>query len=98
MRQAGRAVFWIVTLAWAAQIYYFSTATYGGVFTATEGAAIGAAGRAGQVAPGFRADLVLLAVRDWGEVPYCYGANFVREVWLGGVACPLERRRLNLAV
>ena len=33
MRQAGRAVFWIVTLAWAAQIYYFSTATYGGVFT-----------------------------------------------------------------
>jgi VanZ family protein len=33
MRHAGRAIFWLVTLAWAAQIYNFSTATYGGVFT-----------------------------------------------------------------
>ncbi len=33
MRRSGLIVLWVVTLAWAAQIYRFSTATFGGVFT-----------------------------------------------------------------
>jgi VanZ family protein len=34
MRRSGLMVLWAVTIAWAAQIYNFSTATFGGVFTA----------------------------------------------------------------
>lgn len=55
--------------------------------TVNGAAALGEAAITGQIAPGFRADLVLLAVRDWREVPYFYGANLVRAVWLGGAAC-----------
>jgi VanZ family protein len=33
-RRSGRLLLWVVTLAWAAQIFDFSTATFGGVFTA----------------------------------------------------------------
>jgi VanZ family protein len=33
MRRSGLIVLWAVTVAWAAQIYDFSTATFGGVFT-----------------------------------------------------------------
>ena len=65
--------------------------------TVNGAAAVGEAARIGQIAPGFRADLTLVAVRDWREVPYWYGANFVREVWLGGVACHVDRRRLDFA-
>ncbi len=33
MRRSGLILLWLVTVAWAAQIYRFSTATFGGVFT-----------------------------------------------------------------
>ena len=33
LRRSTLILLWAVTLAWAAQIYYFSTATFGGVFT-----------------------------------------------------------------
>ena len=33
MRRSGLILLWVVTVAWAAQIYSFSTATFGGVFT-----------------------------------------------------------------
>ena len=33
MRRSGLIFLWVVTVAWAAQIYQFSTATFGGVFT-----------------------------------------------------------------
>jgi imidazolonepropionase len=66
--------------------------------TVNGAAAIGEAAHAGQIAAGFRGDLALLAVRDWREVPYWYGANFVREVWMGGVPCHLDKRGLDFAV
>ena len=63
--------------------------------TVNGAAAVGEAAATGQIAPGFRADLVLLAMRDWRELPYWYGTNLVREVWLGGAACHLAKRRLD---
>lgn len=59
--------------------------------TVNAAAAVGEAHRRGQIAPGFEADLVLLAVRDWRELAYWYGVNLVREVWVGGVACHPRR-------
>jgi len=38
----------------------------------------------GQIAPGFRADLTLAAVRDWRELAYWYGSNLVSGVWVTG--------------
>jgi imidazolonepropionase len=55
--------------------------------TVNGAAALGEASRRGQLAPGFRADLVLTAAADWREVPYWYGVNLVRRVWVGGSAC-----------
>lgn len=60
--------------------------------TVNGAAAVGEARSRGQIAPGFRADLVLAGVRDWREVPYWYGANLITEVWIGGVACHLLAR------
>lgn len=59
--------------------------------TVNAAAAIGEAHTRGQIAPGYRGDLVLMAIRDWRELPYWYGVNLVREVWVAGRAChPLE--------
>jgi imidazolonepropionase len=55
--------------------------------TVNGAAALGEAAVTGQIAPGFRADLVLMGVRDWREVAYWYGVNLVRATWLGGAAC-----------
>jgi imidazolonepropionase len=55
--------------------------------TVNAAAAVGEAATRGQIAPGFRADLTLIAARDWRELPYWYGVNLVTEVWIGGVAC-----------
>jgi imidazolonepropionase len=56
--------------------------------TVNAAAALGMAGDRGQLAPGFRADLVVAAVEDWREVAYWMGANVVSAVWTGGSACP----------
>ena len=56
--------------------------------TVNAAAALGLAGERGQLAPGFAADLVVAAVRDWREVAYWMGANVVSAVWTGGSACP----------
>ena len=56
--------------------------------TVNAAAALGLAGDRGQLAPGFRADLVQAAVDDWREVAYWLGANVVSAVWTGGSACP----------
>ncbi|MBI2402244.1 MAG: imidazolonepropionase [Gemmatimonadetes bacterium] len=66
--------------------------------TVNGAAAVGAAASTGQIAPGFRADLVQLAVQDWREVPYWYGVNLVREAWVGGAACHLGKGTLDFAV
>jgi imidazolonepropionase len=65
--------------------------------TVNGAAAVGEARTRGQLAPGFRADLVLVAIRDWRELPYWYGVNLVRKVWVGGVACHLSRLPVNFA-
>jgi len=55
--------------------------------TANGAAAVGEAATRGQIAPGFRADLALAAVRDWRELVYWYGQNLVTQVWVSGAAC-----------
>lgn len=60
--------------------------------TVNAAAAIGEAGRCGQLAPGYRGDMVLAAIADWRELPYWYGTNVVSRVWVKGVPChPLVR-------
>ncbi len=58
--------------------------------TVNAAAALGLAGDRGQLAPGFRADLVSCDVSDWREVAYWMGENLVTAVWTGGSACPLR--------
>jgi len=55
--------------------------------TVNAAAALGLAADRGQIAPGFRADLALLAARDWREAAYWMGANLVSAVWTAGSAC-----------
>jgi imidazolonepropionase len=55
--------------------------------TVNAAAALGLAQDRGQIAPGYRADLVSCAVGDWREVAYWLGANFVTAVWTAGSAC-----------
>ena len=55
--------------------------------TVNGAAALGEAKTRGQLTPGFRADLVLLAVDDWRELPYWYGGSLVRGIWVRGMAC-----------
>jgi imidazolonepropionase len=55
--------------------------------TVNGAAAIGEAGTRGQLAPGFRGDVIAVAARDWREVPYWFGTDLVTQVWVRGVAC-----------
>lgn len=63
--------------------------------TVNGAAAVGEAETRGQLAPGFRADLVLAAIRDWRELVYWYGANLVTEVWVCGTPCHPRERGLH---
>jgi len=64
--------------------------------TVNAAAALGLAADRGQIAAGFRADLVALAVSDWREAAYWMGANLVTDVWTGGSACPSPSARVCL--
>jgi imidazolonepropionase len=66
--------------------------------TVNGAAAVGDAGTRGQVAPGFRADLALAAIRDWRELPYWYGTGLVTEVWVRGLACHPRSSGVNFLV
>jgi imidazolonepropionase len=66
--------------------------------TVNGAAAVGEASTRGQLAPGFRADVVLAAVRDWRELVYWYGANLVRQVWATGTACHPVGGTINFLV
>jgi imidazolonepropionase len=66
--------------------------------TVNGAAAVDEAGTRGQIAPGFRADLTLVAIRDWRELVYWYGANLVTEVWVAGSPCHPRRRPVNFVV
>jgi len=65
--------------------------------TVNAAAALNQAGNRGQIANGFRADLVLLAIGDWRELPYWYGVNLARRVWVAGAACHLRGLPVNFA-
>jgi imidazolonepropionase len=64
--------------------------------TVNAAAALGLAADRGQIAAGFRADLVALAVSEWREAAYWMGANLVTDVWTGGSACPRPSARVCL--
>jgi len=66
--------------------------------TVNGAAGVGEAGSRGQIAPGFRADLVLATVRDWRELVYWYGANVVSRVWVGGSPCDSGEVLVNFLV
>ncbi len=63
--------------------------------TVNAAAAVGETASRGQIAPGFRADLVLAAVEDWRELPYWYGTSFISEVWISGVPCHSRQRPVD---
>jgi imidazolonepropionase len=66
--------------------------------TVNGAAAVGESGTRGQLAPGFRADLALAAVRDWRELPYWYGTGLVSEVWVSGLPCHPRSGGVNFLV
>jgi len=55
--------------------------------TVNAAAVLGLAGDRGQLAPGYRADVVAYGVDDWREIAYWLGWNRVTTVWTGGSAC-----------
>jgi imidazolonepropionase len=63
--------------------------------TVNGAAAVGEAATRGQIAPGFRADLVLCAADDWREVVYWYGTSLVAQVWVEGTACHPRHAPVN---
>ena len=64
--------------------------------TVNAAAALGLAEDRGQIAPGFRADLVSCSVADWREVAYWLGVNLVTTVWTAGSACTGVAARVTL--
>ena len=66
--------------------------------TVNAAAALGLAGDRGQIAPGFRGDVVACAVSDWREVAYWMGENLVTAVWTGGSACPVRPAPVSLGL
>jgi len=65
--------------------------------TVNAAAALGLADR-GQLAPGFRADVVAFAVKDWREIGYWLGANLVSVVWTAGLACMSQQGPVSLGL
>lgn len=63
--------------------------------TVNGAAAVGEAGRRGQLARGFAGDIVLAAIADWRELPYWYGVNLVNRVWVDGAPCHPSLKPLN---
>lgn len=64
--------------------------------TVNAAAVLGLAADRGQLAPGFRADVVACEVSDWREVAFWLGANRVSAVWTAGSACPPPPAPLSL--
>jgi imidazolonepropionase len=64
--------------------------------TVNAAAVLGVAADRGQLAPGFRADIVACEVSDWREVAFWLGANRVSAVWTAGSACPPPPAPLSL--
>jgi imidazolonepropionase len=64
--------------------------------TVNGAAALGLAGRTGQLAPGYSADLALWEAEDVREIPYWYGDRRCMGTWARGKACHALRPSDNL--
>jgi imidazolonepropionase len=58
--------------------------------TVNAAAALGLADRVGQVAEGYSADLALMGIGDYRELPYWLGARVCRALWTRGKACDVH--------
>ena len=58
--------------------------------TVNGAAALGLADRAGQIAAGYSADLALMDIADYRELPYWLGARVCRTLWTRGKACEVH--------
>jgi imidazolonepropionase len=58
--------------------------------TVNGAAALGLAGEVGQIAQGYSADLALMAISDYRELPYWLGARLCRGLWTRGKACDVH--------
>ena len=66
--------------------------------TVNGAAALGLAGRVGQLAPGFSADIVLWGASDVREIPYWYGSGRCRASWARGKPCHVHDLALTSRV
>ena len=66
--------------------------------TVNGAAALGLAGRVGQLAPGFSADVVLWDASDVREIPYWYGSGRCRASWARGKPCHVHDLALTSRV
>jgi len=55
--------------------------------TVNGAAALGLAGVAGQIAPGYSADMAIFEAEDFREIPYWYGDRRCMATWARGKAC-----------
>ena len=58
--------------------------------TVNGAAALGMAAEVGQIAPGFSADMALMGISDYRELPYWLGARLCRGLWTRGKACDVH--------
>lgn len=58
--------------------------------TVNGAAALGLADHVGQLAPGFSADVALMGIGDYRELPYWLGARVCRVLWTRGKACDVH--------
>ena len=58
--------------------------------TVNGAAALGLADRTGQLAPGYSADIALMGISDYRELPYWLGARVCRMLWTRGKACDVH--------